>query len=247
MSTHLEVERALSWTDVVVVDQSRLCREGMKRLLESTPFRIVNEGRHLGAMMPDLRLAAHARRLLLVEWFDDDPALLEAVAELAAMENSYRVIALSPQMNSDSLVAALRAGVRAFLLRDLSADALVQSMRLVQIGEVVFPTELAATLIGGGGDAWQSGPGVSMLPVALTEREMMVLRCLVSGESNKAIARRLEVTEGTIKMQLKSLLRKINAGNRTQAAIWAQAHGLAAQPDDDSPDYGSQQPQIRLA
>jgi two-component system nitrate/nitrite response regulator NarL len=61
----------------------------------------------------------------------------------------------------------------------------------------------------------------------LTAREMDILHLLVAGEPNKVIARRLSITEATVKVHLRSLLKKINAANRTQAAIWALHHGFA--------------------
>jgi DNA-binding NarL/FixJ family response regulator len=61
----------------------------------------------------------------------------------------------------------------------------------------------------------------------LSDRELEILRCLVNGDANKVIANRLAITEATVKVHMKSLLRKIKAGNRTQAAIWALHHGLA--------------------
>lgn len=63
---------------------------------------------------------------------------------------------------------------------------------------------------------------------ALSVREIEVLSCLRSGMSNKAIARKINITEATVKVHLKGLLRKIKASNRTQAALYAQAHGIGA-------------------
>ena len=60
----------------------------------------------------------------------------------------------------------------------------------------------------------------------LTERERQTLQCLANGDSNKLIARRLDISEGTVKVHLKTLMRKIAAGNRTQAALWARSNGI---------------------
>src|SRR3546814_6994009 len=61
----------------------------------------------------------------------------------------------------------------------------------------------------------------------LTDRERQILQCLLNGYSNKLIARALGITEGTVKVHLKSLMKKIDANNRTQAALWARNHGIA--------------------
>ena len=63
----------------------------------------------------------------------------------------------------------------------------------------------------------------------MSQREVQILRCLLSGDSNKMIANQLSITEATVKVHLKSLLRKINASNRTQAAIWALNNGIGGE------------------
>ena len=91
------------------------------------------------------------------------------------------------------------------------------------LGEKVFPTHLAALLVNGMAD---TPPARVTTSHGLSEREGQVLQCLVHGDSNKMIGNRLNITEATIKVHMKSLLRKINATNRTQAAIWAMKNGL---------------------
>lgn len=99
------------------------------------------------------------------------------------------------------------------LTYDLSADAFVQSLRLICAGERVFPHNLAL------GRKNPAPPRVA--DIRLSPREKEVLSRLVEGHSNKMIARHLGMTEATAKVHLKSLLRKIGVENRTQAAIWA--------------------------
>ncbi len=94
------------------------------------------------------------------------------------------------------------------------------------LGEKVLPTHLAALLVKG---ILSSAP--TRINTAnshgLTEREVQILQCLVQGDSNKMIANRLGITEATVKVHMKGLLRKISATNRTQAAIWALNNGFA--------------------
>jgi two-component system, NarL family, nitrate/nitrite response regulator NarL len=107
-------------------------------------------------------------------------------------------------------------------MSDLSPEALTQSLNLVLLGEKVFPTSLAALLISGPVDNVVEMPGGRR---GLSERENQILRSLLKGESNKMIANRLGITEATVKVHLKTVLRKIGAANRTQAAIWALNNG----------------------
>jgi two-component system nitrate/nitrite response regulator NarL len=91
-------------------------------------------------------------------------------------------------------------------------------------GEKVLPGALADVLVSNDRD-FISGKLLND-QVDLTARERRILQCLVHGDSNKVIARILDITEGTVKVHLKTLMRKIAAGNRTQAALWAQSHGI---------------------
>src|SRR3546814_3750398 len=76
---------------------------------------------------------------------------------------------------------------------------------------------------------WRSAPGdweSGRIELNLSDREIEILRCLISGDANKIIARRLEITEATVKVHIKAILRKLRVMNRTQAAIWAVTRGL---------------------
>jgi two-component system nitrate/nitrite response regulator NarL len=126
---------------------------------------------------------------------------------------------------------AIQAGADAYLMKDISVDALIQSLRLVMMGEKVFPSHLAALLISGKAGGTVSVDGAASRK-GLSQREMQILQCLLNGDSNKMIANRIGITEATIKVHLKSVLRKINASNRTQAAIWALNNGFEAGIDN---------------
>lgn len=134
------------------------------------------------------------------------------------------VVVLTGTLDAEIMTKAIQAGADGFLMKDMSMEALAQSLRLVMVGETVFPSALAALLIGGrlNGAAYQAVPhkGVS-------KREAQVLRCLQNGSSNKTIANHLRITEATVKIHLKSLLRKIEVSNRTQAALWGLNNGFA--------------------
>ena len=107
----------------------------------------------------------------------------------------------------------------------MSSEALVVSLRLVDLGEKVFPTKLATMITSGQIDPTAAEVRASSVK-GLSKREGEIMRCLVHGESNKVIARQLGITEATVKVHLKAVLRKLNVSNRTQAAIWAVRNGL---------------------
>ncbi|WP_366655232.1 response regulator transcription factor [Fodinicurvata sp. EGI_FJ10296] len=233
-SREFEIEGLLEETAVVVVDPSRLFREGMKRLFETTRFRIVAEAQRLDEVMPELRRGASETRLLIVKWCADDPDFLRNIIELTAVGSGYQIVAINDEVECNDLIGALRSGVKAFLLKDLSPDALIESLRLVEMGETVFPTELGALLISGSVSFSQRRSSAAIQAEAsITNREMSILRLLIRGEPNKIIAFQLNVTESTIKVQMKFLFKKINVGNRTKAAIWALDRGLDRVVDDE--------------
>jgi two-component system nitrate/nitrite response regulator NarL len=107
----------------------------------------------------------------------------------------------------------------------MAADALSRSLELVMLGQQIFPTRLmlGTMLAEAEGDTRNAALRASS---GLSPRELEILRMLVNGESNRAIARELTVTEATIKVHLRSLLRKVRVNNRTQAAVWAINNGF---------------------
>jgi two-component system nitrate/nitrite response regulator NarL len=212
-SREFEIEGQLEETAVVVVDPSRLFREGMKRLFETTRFRIVAEAQRLDEVMPELRRGASETRLLIVKWCADDPDFLRNIIELTAVGSGYQIVAINDEVECNGLIGALR---------------------LVEMGETVFPTELGALLISGSVSFSQRRSSAAIQAEAsITNREMSILRLLIRGEPNKIIAFQLNVTESTIKVQMKFLFKKINVGNRTKAAIWALDRGLDRVVDDE--------------
>jgi DNA-binding CsgD family transcriptional regulator len=96
-------------------------------------------------------------------------------------------------------------------------------------GEKVLPGSLADVLASNYRDFVASK--ISTDQSNLTDRERQILRCLLNGYSNKLIARQLDITEGTVKVHLKTLMKKIAAVNRTQAALWARSQGIGEDPD----------------
>jgi two-component system nitrate/nitrite response regulator NarL len=211
---------------VFLIDANKLFREGLKRLLDDSPFVIVAEAGNVreGASIVEQGVKPDLILLDLVNGGEDEA---EAMRRLRAMLPTTRMVVLTTDLCTRRLSNALEAGADGYLMKDLSSDALSQSLRLVMMGEKVFPTHLAALLISGR----VNGNGLEM-PVSrkgLSQREIQILRCLLNGDSNKMIANHLNITEATVKVHLKSLLRKINASNRTQAAIWALNNGIGGE------------------
>ncbi|HYH17761.1 MAG TPA: response regulator transcription factor [Azospirillum sp.] len=209
---------------VALFDTNNLFRQGLKALFPEQGFHITKEASSLKAA---LSVAAEGEmpQLVLVDTVGMGDCA-EVVLALKAACPEARLVLLTSKLDSSVMAKAIQAGADGFLMKDISIEALAQSLRLVMMGEKVLPSDLAALLISGR----MNGNGGSDLPTlrkGVSHREAQILRHLLNGESNKAIALRLNITEATVKVHLKSLLRKINASNRTQAAIWGLNNGFA--------------------
>jgi two-component system, NarL family, nitrate/nitrite response regulator NarL len=213
---------------VLVVERNRLFREGLKRIFEGSPFEVRREASNFDEVLastsddtpPDLVLADLA---------DNGASFVEQIATLRGRLPNLRIVVLTDRISNASLATALDAGVDGYLLKDMSADALQQSLRLVMLGEKVFPTGLAHLLIAGRmkEPGRTAGSGLAQLATpGLSDREVEILTCLLNGMSNKVIANQLHISEGTVKVHLKGILKKIHVRNRTQAAIWAINNGI---------------------
>jgi two-component system, NarL family, nitrate/nitrite response regulator NarL len=106
----------------------------------------------------------------------------------------------------------------------MSPEALIRSLQLVMLGQQILPTGFMTSLL----QKEASEPVAERPSRGLSPREVQILRHLMTGHSNKAIARALDISEATVKVHLKALLRKVQASNRTQAAVWAMNNGIAA-------------------
>lgn len=174
--------------------------------------------------------------MVILDFSDDgSDGELEILKQMRGANEDTKLIVLTNKMSVRLLTRALSAGADAYLLKSLSPEPFLQSLRLVFLGEKVFPTQLAPVIA-----SETLGPAMldthtSSAKSSLSEREREILRRLVQGESNKVIGRQFGITEATVKVHLKAVLRKLNLSNRTQAAIWAMSHGLG-RVETDRPD-----------
>lgn len=216
----------------LIVEDSRLFREGMKRLLAESPYDIQGEADCLEDAVATVQ-EGFLPSLLMLDFCENDVEDLDHIRRLRASLANARIVVLTNDVSTSKLTKALELGCDAYLLKDMSPEALIQSLTLTMLGEKVFPTNLAQLLIEGRLGAAMNPAAPAARPSAasgLSEREMQILRCLVNGDPNKVIANRLKITEATVKVHLKGLLRKISVSNRTQAAIWAVERGIDKYP-----------------
>jgi two-component system nitrate/nitrite response regulator NarL len=160
----------------------------------------------------------------------DDGSLITEIRAIAKC--TPRVVVLADSCDANVCKAVLSAGAVAYLPRSISADTFLKSLDLVLAGEVVVPAPIMLQVLAGpqGGVETDCGKSLPQLQLTVEEvgrlstREVDILKCIIQGDSNKHISRHFAIAETTVKVHVKSILRKINARNRTQAAIWGISH-----------------------
>lgn len=215
----------------VVVGKNSLAREGLRRILAEENFSVqasVESGTSF--------LLANAEDESPNLFILDNSTTEHLESELEALNSSFpksRKVVLSDQFDLEEVVDAFKFGVDGYIVKEISLDALMKSLRLVAMGEKVMPSQLAQHLSGMEEKAqvpqFARNPDVTRI---LSEREITTLRYLLVGHANKVIARRLEISEATVKVYVKAILRKLRVSNRTQAAIWAFNNGVQVVADD---------------
>lgn len=204
---------------MVLVGGTGLFRRGLNSFLQNSDFAVTAEHDTAAACIA-AAYAAPAPEIIVFVSSGDVAASQHAVEQLTQTYDDARLIVLSGALSVDELAACLRAGARGYLLNSISKEAMIHSFTLIVLGETVFPSGLALAWISGGVSA-----GRNLADRAqgrdLTRRESEILDCLTGGASNKQIGRDLGITEATVKIHMKSLIRKIGVSNRTQAALWA--------------------------
>ena len=219
---------------VLVVDDQRVVRDGLALLLRVSPdVDLVGTAENGQAALD--RLDELAPDVVLMDLRMPVMDGVEATRRIRAGYPSVQVIVLTTYADDESVFAALRAGARGYLTKDADADEIVRAVQRVHAGEAMLDTSVQARLLdafGAGGPASAppapAGPAApAALPDDLTPREAEVLALIAEGLSNAEIARRLVVSEATVKTHVNRLFAKTGVRDRAQAVRYAYRHGLA--------------------
>jgi two-component system nitrate/nitrite response regulator NarL len=209
-------------TRILIVDDHPLFRKGVRQLLSMDPeLEVVGEGR---SGQEALALAAQLDPdLILMDLNMAGMNGLEALKALRDAEVDCRVVMLTVSDDEDDVITALRSGADGYLLKDMEPEELLACIRQAAVGQMVLSDHLNAVLA-----AAISGRGTAAghAPQELTARERDIVRCLAAGLSNKMIGRELDITEGTVKVHVKNLLKKLGLRSRVEVAVWAVNHRL---------------------
>jgi two-component system nitrate/nitrite response regulator NarL len=166
------------------------------------------------------------------------------VAQIELLRQHYsggRIAILADHYLLNEVVSAFRAGAAGYFVDAMTCDVFIKSLELVMMGETVFPPEFLTTAFDVEGEEFREiasrdedertlVPADHRIAPQLSPREKSILRCLIEGDSNKCIARKIDIAEATVKVHVKAILRKIRVQNRTQAAIWGMNNRSLAGP-----------------
>ncbi len=204
-------------TSVIIIDDHPLFRKGVSQLIAlSDQLHLIGEA---SSGEEGLELArALAPDLILLDLNMRGMSGIETLRALREADLAARILILTVSDAADDLVAAIRAGADGYLLKDMEPEELLARIVEALSGRIVISESLNGLLARSLRDEAQAAER-SLAP--LTDRERDILGCLASGLSNKLIARDLNIAEGTVKVHIKNLLKKLKFRSRLEAAVWA--------------------------
>jgi two-component system nitrate/nitrite response regulator NarL len=202
---------------ILIVDDHPLFRKGVIQLIQAAPeFRFVGEAPS-GREGIQLARSLHPDMILL----DLNMKDMNGVEVLKTLKDDgldARIIMLTVSDQAEDLMAALQAGADGYLLKDMEPEELMQQLVEAAHGKITISESLTQLLVA---SLREKSRPVSLAEAALTEQESRILDHLIEGKSNKLIARDMGIAEGTVKVHVKHLLKKLNLRSRVEAAVWA--------------------------
>lgn len=208
---------------VLLVDDHTLFRSGIKSLLQrNEEFEVVGEA---GDGLEGIKRARSLRpNVVLLDLHMPGVSGLEALKVIVEEIPEVRALMLTVSEDAQDLMDALRAGASGYLLKNIETEMLIDGVRRVAAGESVVSQQMTAKLIAG----VRNPPRQDGSPPdreRFSPRERDILASLAQGESNKEIARRLDLAESTVKIHVQNIFKKLNMTSRVQVALYAVEHG----------------------
>lgn len=208
---------------VLIVDDHPMMRTGLSQMLATADDLDVIATACDGAEA-ETADAEHRPDVILMDISMPNVDGVEATRRITAARPGAHVVMLTSFAEQDRVLAALDAGAIGYLLKDADPVELLRAVRAAAAGEAPFSPRAATALVA---DRRTTG-GTA---VSLTAREREVLALVGEGLANKAIGRRLGISEKTVKAHLTSVYASLGVSDRTQAALWAERHRAELGPD----------------
>jgi two-component system nitrate/nitrite response regulator NarL len=211
---------------VLLVDDHPLFRSGVRSLLQQHPrFAVVGEASD--GVAGAERAAQLRPDVILLDLHMPGMSGVETLRQILRERPGAAVMMLTVSEDAEDLATALAAGARGYLIKNIDADYLIRAIERAAAGEAVLAESMTAKLVAQ--LRQQRAPRPPAPPSALdrlTPREREILACLARGESNKLIARVLDLAESTVKIHVQNILKKLGLSSRVQAAVFAVERGL---------------------
>ncbi len=217
------MDKQANTISVLLVDDHTLFRSGIRSLLQRHPEFVV-----VGEAADGFEGVKRAQQLkpqvVLLDLNMPGMSGLETLELLRQDCPDSAVVMLTVSEDAEDLSVALKAGASGYLLKNIDTEFLVRAIRRAAAGETVLAESMTAKLVA----QLQSGaaPAVASELDKLTPREREILDCLARGESNKGIARTLDLAESTVKIHVQNVLKKLKLSSRVQAAVYAVEHRM---------------------
>ncbi len=230
--------------NAVIVSANAVLSEGLASILTRVDCNIVSSRSFPDDSILSV-LPTDSAVLVIVDANDDFDAAINQIEPFKLRYPNGRVTVLvgQHQVQPRQMLAAFRRGASAYLTNLMAPEALIKSLELVMLGEAILPmTMLTEVLNHQHGHLDRRGNHSPHL----SAREMDIVRCLVQGNSNKVIARKMKIADATVKVHVKAILRKTRVANRTQVAIWAMRNGQLISANHDGV-YDEGTPQMQRA
>ena len=206
---------------VIVIDDHPLFRKGVSQLIAMD-----DQLKLVGEASSGEEGVALARRmnpdLILLDLNMKGMSGIDTLRALREAGLEARVVMLTVSDNADDLIAAVRSGADGYLLKDMEPEELLARIKDALFGRMVISDSLNGLLAQA---LREEAVSAGRSTAGLTERERAILACLAAGMSNKLIGRELNIAEGTVKVHVRNLLKKLSFRSRVEAAVWAVEHG----------------------
>jgi len=210
---------------VLLIDDHALFRIGLLELLERRGIEVIDA---VGDTDVGMHLARDcAPDVVLLDLRMPGPGGIEVLKRMRAEGSDRRVAMLTTSTDEPDVIASLQCGANGYLLKDMEPDDLVAALEDIVAGKTIVANELTGVLARAvRQDKETAEPRLETIFSNLTPREMEILCHLAAGKSNKAIARDLGISDGTVKLHVKAILRKLDVHSRVEAAVIAVEQGL---------------------
>ncbi|WP_236174251.1 two-component system response regulator NarL [Pseudomonas pseudonitroreducens] len=205
---------------ILLVDDHPMMRKGVVQLLEfEDGLEVVGEA---GSGEEALRMAAELQPdMILLDLNMTGMTGLDTLRAMRENGEDARIVVFTVSDDRNDVINVLRAGADGYLLKDMDPERLLEHIRQAATGQLTISPQLTQVLAQAlRGDDRPKGIE------ELTDRERQILRQLAHGYSNKMIARKLDITEGTVKVHVKRVLHKLGMRSRVEAAVWAVENHL---------------------